>query len=425
MAKISRKVVVDYFFIWGNHPAIALVEVLSAFTRWGITYKLLHSSVEAAIIQLNQFLPEEFIDQLGGTIKIGQVIDSVSGHDIKPDNIAKFITADVPEAKIVFGISYYRLDNFSNNLSKSIITNLAKGIKGILKESHRIRWVTSKEKNLSSVVVKKNKLLDSGIEIVLLRSQRKTWIGKTVAVQHFEEYSARDYGRKATDLKVGMIPPKLAQMMLNISGARTQDIILDPFCGFGTILQEALLMGWHHVVGSDIAKQSVEGTKKNLLWLKKKYQLSSSVVRIFHSDARVISGHVREGYISSIITEPHLGPALKKRVTQDGAQRIKDALEALYYSTFLDFTNFLRPGSTVVMVWPVFILSAIDSGVMYIGLIKKLEQLGFILRTPYYKELHMFEMGGESTRKTLIYGRPHQRVWREIVVFTYQPKKKN
>lgn len=422
MANIKKKIKINYFFIWGNYPAIALAELLSTFERWGIQYIVVHSSIEACVVCLDQFLPEEFMDQLGGTIKIGQIIDEQSGHEVNPEVIANFISANQPEGKIFFGLSQYRLNHLSKELSKKTTDALGKAVKKLLKDSRSIRWVTSSEKNLSSVVVKKNKLVGVGSEIVLLHNTKKVWIGKTIAVQPFEAYGERDYGRVVTDGKVGMLPPKLAQMMLNISGASIDEIILDPFCGYGTVLQEALLMGWRHVVGSDIAKTSVEGTKKNLMWLKKKHDLKSSVIRIFHSDARAISEHVRGGYISTIVTEPHLGPALRQRATKESATKKKNELEALYYSAFLDLTKFLRTNSKVVIVWPVFILSNLKTGLMYIDLIEKLEKLGFYLEMPFAKELKKHAMGGETTRGTFIYGRPQQKVWREILVFTYKKK---
>jgi len=32
-----------------------------------------------------------------------------------------------------------------------------------------------------------------------------------------------------------MLPPKLSMMMINLSGAKKTDIILDPFCGSGAV----------------------------------------------------------------------------------------------------------------------------------------------------------------------------------------------
>jgi len=422
MAKIKQKIKIEYFFIWGNYPALALAEILSAFNRWNIRYSIVHASIEACVITLDQYLPEEFMDQLGGTIKIGQIIEEQRGKTVDPEIIASYIIKHQPEGKIFFGLSQYRLNHLSKELTKKTTDSIGKEVKVLLKDSRSIRWVTSKEKNLSSVVVKKNKLIGVGSEIVLLFHSNKVWIGKTTAVQPFEAYGERDYGRVVTDAKVGMLPPKLAQMMLNISGAKPNEIILDPFCGFGTVLQEAMLMGWKHVVGSDIAKTSVDGTKKNLLWLKKKHQLKSHVIRIFHSDARAISEHVRGGYISTIVTEPHLGPALRQKSTKKEAVAKKKELEALYYSTFLDLTKFLRTGARVVIVWPVFILSSATPRLIYIDLLEKLEKLGFSLAIPFEKEIKKYRMGGQTTRDTLIYGRPQQKVWREILVFIYTKK---
>jgi tRNA G10 N-methylase Trm11 len=54
-------------------------------------------------------------------------------------------------------------------------------------------------------------------------------VGITVLFQDVDEYSARDYGKNVRDMDVGMLPPKLAQMMLSISGEARG--IYDPFVG--------------------------------------------------------------------------------------------------------------------------------------------------------------------------------------------------
>jgi tRNA G10 N-methylase Trm11 len=57
-------------------------------------------------------------------------------------------------------------------------------------------------------------------------------------VQNIDEYSKRDYS-KDRDMQIGMLPPKLSQMMINLSGGKT---IYDPFVGLGTVLIESLYM---------------------------------------------------------------------------------------------------------------------------------------------------------------------------------------
>ena len=57
------------------------------------------------------------------------------------------------------------------------------------------------------------------------------------------------------DMRRGMLPPKLARSLVNLAiGAKSPSdmTILDPFCGTGTVLMEAMLLGTH-VVGTDLA----------------------------------------------------------------------------------------------------------------------------------------------------------------------------
>lgn len=61
----------------------------------------------------------------------------------------------------------------------------------------------------------------------------------------------------------GSMSPKLARCMVNLTGVKKGDVVLDPFCGTGGILIEAGIMGMR-VVGSDIDERMVEGTIKNL-----------------------------------------------------------------------------------------------------------------------------------------------------------------
>ena len=67
-----------------------------------------------------------------------------------------------------------------------------------------------------------------------------------------------------------MLPPKLAQILINLCGHLPEGArILDPFCGTGVVLQEALLMGYN-VYGTDKDERMVRYTEKNLGWLARK-----------------------------------------------------------------------------------------------------------------------------------------------------------
>ena len=49
--------------------------------------------------------------------------------------------------------------------------------------------------------------------------------------------------------------------------------MLDPFCGVGTTLIEASLLGFDQMIGSDIDEKAVADTEKNLNWLSREFDL--------------------------------------------------------------------------------------------------------------------------------------------------------
>jgi tRNA (guanine10-N2)-dimethyltransferase len=76
--------------------------------------------------------------------------------------------------------------------------------------------------------------------------------------------------------------PKLARAMVNLTGAKKGETLLDPFCGSGGILIEAGFAGLK-LIGSDLDKIMIERAKINL----KHYKLSA---KLSIQDARKIKG---------------------------------------------------------------------------------------------------------------------------------------
>jgi len=57
--------------------------------------------------------------------------------------------------------------------------------------------------------------------------------------------------------------PRYARALINLTGAKRGDSVLDPFCGTGGIVLEAALMGMR-AIGSDIDPEMVDGCRRNL-----------------------------------------------------------------------------------------------------------------------------------------------------------------
>ena len=106
----------------------------------------------------------------------------------------------------------------------------------------------------------------------------------TKAIQPIESLGERDFGRPYRDAKSGMLPPKLAMMMINLAGQSLGATILDPFCGSGTILMEAATIGYTNLMGSDISPKAIDDTRQNFAW-----QGGSLPKKLFVADARKIA----------------------------------------------------------------------------------------------------------------------------------------
>src|SRR5581483_12120222 len=58
----------------------------------------------------------------------------------------------------------------------------------------------------------------TGIELLLIATHDgQTIIARTTEVQDIDSYTLRDRGRPKRDARVGMMPPKLAQIIINLA----------------------------------------------------------------------------------------------------------------------------------------------------------------------------------------------------------------
>src|SRR3989344_6013764 len=133
-------------------------------------------------------------------------------------------------------------------------------------------------------------------DICLIATKDGILAGRTEAVQDFEAWSKHDFGRPSRDAKSGMLPPKLARLMVNLSGVQPEgSAILDPFCGSGTILMEAALMGSKAVIGSDISKKAVADTGRNMEWMRHAFPDTKKVrVSVYETPAEKVDAFVKE-----------------------------------------------------------------------------------------------------------------------------------
>jgi tRNA G10 N-methylase Trm11 len=387
------------FLILGTNSSVSFAEIYQKVGDINIYG-------DSAVIVDNEEIGKNAPIILGGVPKSGTIISQLSNLDAK--KIAFLLQEYITEGqKFHFGLSSYSID--AEVVSPQKLKAIGLEIKKILKQSGAsVRLVESKSKTLSSVDVVKNKLIDKGVELCLFFTKEGILIGKTESVQRFEEYSERDYGRPSRDMKRGMIPPKLAKSMINLSGAKEEGLILDPFCGVGTIPQEALLLGYE-TMGTDIDEQAIKQSNKNIQWLLDKNKEQLPEHKFDTIDVRKLNEIVSEKSVDAIVAEFDLGPPHQGSETEVKIQSIERSLSEFYAQALEMMHYVLKDGERAVIAWPYFVKQDIA-----ISLFNSLLDIGWNIIEPYpqeYKDIYSL-----SKRNTLLYGRDDQHVFREIII---------
>lgn len=159
------------------------------------------------------------------------------------------------------------------------------------------------------------------------------------------------------------LKPKLARLIINLSKCKEKEILLDPFCGTGSVLIEAAMIGCK-AIGSDLDKKMVEGAKINL----KFYGLKAKVKQANALELDKVFG---KNSIDAIATDPPYG-----RSSHIGAKNIKELYEGFLKSAL----KVLKKGKFCALFYPHYIKfkipkkwKIVDKASIYVhgGLIRK------------------------------------------------------
>lgn len=326
---------------------------------------------------------------LGGTVKIAQ-IDKVVG-DLETveleSEVATLLSTLAKDSKIDFGVA----EIGRNSLQALHLIGIKKELAKLGVSS---RFVESTREGLSASV-----LLHQNVdEVMVLRFEGTIYLGHTIAIQNIDEWSERDRSKPAFDKKHGMLPPKVARMMLNLAmpGESAGKRVLDPFCGTGTVVLEAMTLGIEGI-GSDLRIEAVGQTQKNAEWLQKTKGITTPF-RAVVSDATKLTPELLGGFVDAIVAEGFLGPLTPKA---GALPNIFKGIGKLYKGSFKQWTKILNPGSLICIALPrVKVKNTIYS---LSELIDSLEEFGY-----------------NSVSSPFIYDRPDAVVQREIFVLRYK-----
>lgn len=302
--------------ILGRQPTIGIGELESIYGDQNLQVLWPH----ACLIDTEKMNVSHF----GSILKTGEVVLEIGSIDWRKisEKIFNLFVSDFSDSKnkITLGISVY-----NSKIEPSEIQKTASIIKQKLKQTEvSVRVIPSKTAALSTAVSHNNKLglSDNKIEIIVIIKNNKAIVAISEGAQNITAYAKRDQNRPKRDAFVGMLPPKLAQTMINLAVGPNQPQIwlqnrdfakidgkipklLDPFCGTGTVLQEAILKGFT-AYGSDLNPKMVDYTKENIKWLEKSFRPHGKFGSVETADATTNTWDYANN-LSSVVCETYLG----------------------------------------------------------------------------------------------------------------------
>lgn len=320
-----------YFFL-GNTPDLSLLELQSLA---GDSF----AKLREGIVTSSPAVDLASLDRLGGTRKVASFLSVCPPQDLLAQ-LTQTITAD--SAKNVAVTDYA-----GTKLTPAELI----GIKDSVRKLRPLRFVSTTTGEHELLMLAHQHVS----EFNLLPHASGIAIAKTIWIFDAESWVKRDRQKPYRDIKRGMLPPKLARIMVNLATRGEPLSLLDPFCGTGTILTEALLSGCR-VVGSDTDERAVRGAGENCAWVARSADLPSPQFKLLVSDASHVSGQVKA--VDAIASELYMGPLIDDRhlPSLDKLKNIAKGLDKLYRGALKDWRRILPSRGRVVITLPRFVV---------------------------------------------------------------------
>ncbi|NLA42668.1 methyltransferase domain-containing protein [Candidatus Saccharibacteria bacterium] len=385
--------------ILGRQPELGLAELNSLYGSARMFGR------EAAITDSSDF----DIQSVGGVQKSGNITMEIPHTNWPAINKAIFSHYykiwSKSNKKITLGISVYG----STNIRPKQINALSQSLKQALKKSDiSVRTIPNKSAALNTATSHHNKLglNPHKIELIIAQDSSRTLVAESTGAQNITALAKRDQGRPKRDAFVGMLPPKLALMMINMAAGSKSNkqrvsstpTLLDPFCGTGVILQEALLQGYS-VYGSDLSDKMISYSKTNLDWLQNTHRTKGKIIHLHQSDATNAKWK-NPSDISLVVCEAYLGQPFSATPSSSKLKEVRGNCNSIISSFLKNIGEQIQPGTKFTVAVPAW-RDLNTKRITRLPLVKQLDNLGY----------------SQINTQPLLYYRDDQIVARDILVF--------
>lgn len=334
------------FFILGRNPELSRVEILEFLIARNQEHKEILFEENILVVETNDKVKFD-IQEFGGTMWLGKI--NFEGDETELTeylNKTEIIPAD-KFSYAIFGNQDPQIlkNKFKERKKKAMIKHGGKQIEFQNKEKQELPsanfyiFFHSQRSKQSATNGKSDLQSDS-------KHKETVYLGTATQNYNNTGVKKRDMQKPARRESLA-ISPRLSKILINISGARPNTLLLDPFCGIGGILQEALIKNIN-VHGIDKDKQATIGAEQNLKWLTSEYKINSK-----YTIQNIDSRKTPDLQFAAIATETPLGKILRQKPAEKEAKQIILDFEAFIIPILKRLKKCKKPNAKIAITFPV------------------------------------------------------------------------
>jgi tRNA G10 N-methylase Trm11 len=363
----------QYYFLFGNHPGLSRLELQTVLTR--LTVNFSHSFVNEHFDLITEDIdPNSLLPLLGGTVKIYQAIEP---------GVSDPLSTLISHLKL----HPTRRLALSTDQHPETLNDTAKQLKQLAHQAEiSISYRLLSRQTESAGIIKDLP------EYTFIHTPSQLIVATAVAVQDIHYWTAKDYDRPFINPQKGMLPPKIARILVNLALPTTitpDTRLFDPFCGMGTILVEGLDLGCS-VIGADLESAAVEQAAANCHWFNKE-----AIVQVFQADVLHLTNQIPLESLEAIVFEGYLGPPHLQPGKIDNYVK---GLTKFYLGALKHLQSYIKPGGFLVGAIPAYVDGSKIKSLS--RLVDSCERLG-------YTQKH----------ESLWYYRPQAQIRRQILIW--------
>ncbi len=334
-----------FAFILGKNEELSAVELFSVLRLKNITFRLINKVSKIILLEIDsdEFEPSQFIEELGGLVRIVKIYDSLDYFD---DQLLTNLD--------IYFINDFNYSFININLLKEEEQSLKASFKDFFKKNKFKAQLKSSEYSSKDNVSDPAKFfswkLNEGFEFFTMKLASVYYYGVTDACTNAKKYVFLDENRPQRLFTHGT-SFRLAQIMINLLQLKSGSTLVDPFAGTGTFMIEGLLHGLN-VIGVDIDSDVLFAAKKNINWAKTTFANNQKHMLIHESS------ETADFNADACVFEPFMGPFLKNLPRYVEAENTVYMLTNIYTNLFKNLYKSLRQREkglpSVVCILPEF-----------------------------------------------------------------------